>query len=557
MTGVVAAEQVLRRPSTVRLLAGQLRHVCAELWRSRVVFVFTFLFPLTWLWLLGLLVGNDAVDAASGVRVMQFVVPTAAAMGVLYATFPTVAASLAIAREAGVLKRVRGTPLPAWIYLAGRLGGSVVFAAGAVLTMLAVGVLAYDLQIVWRTAPASVVTIVVAIACFSASGLAVASLTKSAGSAEVIAIGSAVILCFLSGLYTPGGDMPDWANRIASTLPLKPFVDALQDQFNPFGTGNGWDFQALAVMTAWGVAAGVIAAKAFRWSPAPPRIASAGDTGTHPVGLGGSVAVPVAVRGRVTRVSLVGGQVRHLLLSARRDPGWIFFAVGMPAGLFVFLMLSVAPGSTSPDAAGFGIALTAGMITWGTAVTAFLNTPEAVAREREQGTLKRLRGTPLRPVDYFTGRTVAALLIAVGTAAVILAAGTIFFRVEISLSGLPLALAVLALGTATLAACGFVLVAFVRSATAAAAVGLAILLPVAFFSGVFTIGITPQWMITVGSFLPMEPVATSLVAALSPTGPAVNWGDLAVLVSWLCGCTLLAYRRFSWHRDESAADRYS
>jgi len=93
VTGIVAADQVLRRPSTPRLLAGQLRHVCAELWRSRVVFVFTFLFPLTWLWLLGLLVGNDAVDAASGVRVMQFVVPTAAAMGVLYASFPTVAAA--------------------------------------------------------------------------------------------------------------------------------------------------------------------------------------------------------------------------------------------------------------------------------------------------------------------------------------------------------------------------------------------------------------------------------------------------------------------------------
>lgn len=298
MTGITATDPRLRRPTALRLFAAQLRHACTELWRTRVVFVFTFLFPLTWLVLLGFLIGDEVVDQASGVRVMQFIVPTAAAMGVLYATLPTVATGLAIARESGVLKRVHGTPLPAWLYLAGRLGGSVVFAFASVVTMLLTGVVAYGVQIVWRTVPATVVTLVVAIACFSALGLAVAGLARSSSSAQVISIGGAVLLSFVSGLYTPGGGMPGWAERIASILPLKPLMDALQDQFNPFGTGDGWNLTALAVLTAWALVGGAIAAKAFRWAPARARRVRADDAATHPVPSNGSStgslgAVPV------------------------------------------------------------------------------------------------------------------------------------------------------------------------------------------------------------------------------------------------------------------------
>lgn len=188
-----------RRPHASVLLWHQLVYTLQELWRARVVFIFTFLFPLTWLLVLGFLAGNATVDDGSGVRVMQFVTPSAAAMGVTYAAFPTVAITLSLAREGGVLKRVRGTPLPPWVYLAGRIGGAVVFALGSVVLMLTVGVVAYDVQIVSRTALASVVTIAVAIACFASLGLAVASVSPSATFAQAASIGSAVVVTFLSG----------------------------------------------------------------------------------------------------------------------------------------------------------------------------------------------------------------------------------------------------------------------------------------------------------------------------------------------------------------------
>ncbi|MFZ2177409.1 MAG: ABC transporter permease, partial [Rhodococcus sp. (in: high G+C Gram-positive bacteria)] len=254
------------RPRRAVLLLGEVRHTVVDLWRARVVFVFTFLFPLSWLVVIGFLAGNDAVDESSGVRVMQFVTPTAIVLGVLYAAYPTVATDLAVAREQGVLKRVRGTPLPAWIYLAGRIGGAVVFAVCSVLTMLAVGVLVYDVQILWRSAVAAIVTIVLGIACFAALGLAVAAASPSAVIAQAASIGSAVVLGFLSGVFVIG-DLPEWATRIASVFPLRPFNEALQDQFDPFGSGAGWDPAALAVMAAWGLAGAAAAARAFRWDP--------------------------------------------------------------------------------------------------------------------------------------------------------------------------------------------------------------------------------------------------------------------------------------------------
>jgi hypothetical protein len=87
----------------------------------------------------GSLAGNETVDEGSGVRIMQFVTPTAAAMGVSYAAPPHRRDTLAQARESGVLKRVRRTPLQPWVYLAGRIGGAVPIALGSVLIVLTVG----------------------------------------------------------------------------------------------------------------------------------------------------------------------------------------------------------------------------------------------------------------------------------------------------------------------------------------------------------------------------------------------------------------------------------
>ena len=81
-----------------------------------------------------------------------------------------------------------------------------------------------------------------------------------------------VAVAFLSGVMA-FGDMPVWADRIAAVFPVKPFNDALHQQFNPYGTGAGWDLEVLVVITVWGVGAAAVATRSFRWDPAVSRSA--------------------------------------------------------------------------------------------------------------------------------------------------------------------------------------------------------------------------------------------------------------------------------------------
>ncbi|QIK76542.1 ABC transporter permease [Nocardioides piscis] len=538
-----------RRPTSLRLFTDQLGYALRDLWRSRIALVFTFAFPLTFLVVMGALVGNDTVSADSPVRVMQFVTPSAAVMGALYGAFPTIAASLADARERGILKRVHGTPLPLWIHLGARTTAAVVFALGSLASMLLVGVVAYDVQIQWDTFAATAVTVLAAVTCFAVAGVAVAGLARSATAAQAVSIALAVLLSFVSGV-TAYGEMPGWADRIARVFPLKALNDSLQEQFDPFASGAGWDLRALAVIGAWVAGAAVVARLTFRWDAPEGRARRRTRHGV--VARSTLVARPLGhvasrVVGRPGWLSLVGDQTRWATQSALRDAGWVFFAIAMPVGLYAFnASLMGGSGVAEPD---LGLQAAAGMIAWSVVVTVVVNIPEAVARARERGILKRLHGTPLQIQTYFAGRLVSALGLVLVTAALILVSGVLWFDLRVAWGGLPLAAGVLVLGTASLAACGLLLASVLPSSKAVTAVGLGIILPLAFFSDVFVFGVVPDWMETVGSFFPLKHLANSVADALAPAGPTVSWVSLVVMSAWLTGAGMLARRLFRWSSE--------
>lgn len=540
-----------RRPSLGRLGLDQLRFTLTDLWRARLVVIFTLVLPLTWLVVLGFLAGNDVLDGTSGIRVMQVVTPSAATMGVLFAAFPTVATAVAVARERGVLRRVRGTPLPAGVYLGAKVVSAALVAVAAYTLMLLVGVLVYDVQVFWRTVPAMAVTVLVATAAFAALGLAVAALARSGNTAQAVAIGLAVTMSFLSGLFTVG-EMPAWMQHVADVLPVGVLLRALQGQLDPFSTGSGWDGGALAVLVVWGAGATAVTLRTFRWEPAADRTSSRGRRATtHPApgptpnSSGASrrpAGLAVAEAGRPGPVSLVVAQTAAATRAAMRDPGWLFFAVAMPLGLFVLNAGMSRSAGGDPDLVAV---LAAGMIAFGTAVTAFVNLPEAVATARDRGVLKRLRGTPTPAAAYLAGRILSALWTALLTAVLVVGLGVLFFGLTPTWPGLLLAGAFVVLGAVTLGACGFALAGGLPDAKAVGAVGLGVLLPASFFSDVFVVN-PPQWMSTVGSVLPLQHVVRLLDRALDPAGTAVAWGSFAVVVVWLVGASLIALRTFRW-----------
>lgn len=531
----------VRRPGTAALVRDQVGYATRAMWRSRVVLVFTFILPLLWLVVIGLMAGNDAVDESSGVRVMQFATPMAVVLSLLLTAYPPVAHNLALAREGQILKRVRGTPVPMWAYLLGRVGAAVTLSAAAIVVMLALGVVAYGVQIQTETLAATIVTLGFGIACLAALGLAVGALASSGTMAQTFAIASAMVVAFLSGLMTFGLTPPAWMDSVGSFFPVRYLLEPLQDQFNPFLEGGRWDLTALVVLAAWGVAAVVVAAWGLRRQPV-----SKGPSAVRTRPAAGR-GVEVSEMVRPSSMSLVLDQVRWATTAARRDAGWVFFAIAMPVGLYALMAMQLTDAEFRPRGMAFAVYFAVGMAAYGAAVTAFVNMPEAVATGRDRLLLKRLRGTPLAPWQYLAGRTTSVLWIALITALLVFALGVAYFGVELAPANVPLGLAVLLFGTLTLAACGYALAAILPSGRAIGVVAVAILLPLAFISDVFPFGGTmPDWLTAIASAFPLIHFVHALAGALSPSQATLEWLDLAVLAAWLVGASLVAVRRFRW-----------
>lgn len=533
------------RPGAAGMLGRRIVHVLRSLWRARIAFVFTFGLPLVWLVLIGIVAGNEVVDPTTGLRVMQFAAPTAIAMGCLFATLPSIAIGVAEDREKLVLKRVRGTPLPGWAYVAAQVIAVTLLGAAAVIVVLAVAMVAYDVMIPDGAAPPLIVTILVALASFSALGIAIASLLPSARATESVTIGAAVVLAFVSGVFVIG-TLPAWIDTIAWFGPLKPFVVSLQELFDPYDDLPAWNLRNLAIIAAWGVGGAIVAAVAFRWEPRFGPGPHGGRGAAAPPERTDAAAVAGTAASVVTRIearpSTVGarvlGQVAAALRSTLRRPGDLFFAVAIPVGLMWLLVTLQENGER--DGIPIVTSTAAAMCAWGVAVVAFMNTADWVSRAAERGQLKRLRGTPLSLGELGAGRGVAAVIVSWAIAAALLLLGAIAFGLTTTVAGVALGAGVLVLAVASLAACGLLLATALPDNRAAGAAALMILFVVAFLSDVFLVG-GPEWMSRIGEFFPLSHLRIALLEAWRPDGPVVAWASVGMLALWAVGASVAVW----------------
>ncbi len=246
--------------ATAREAALQLK----LLWRTPIALFFTFAFPLMFLVLFNLLLGGN--DLPGGLRFSQFFTPAIATFAIVSACYTQLSISTAISRDTGVLKRIRGTPLPMSIHLAGRIGASLGVAVLSVVVMFGVGAAFYGVQVLWGRVPTALLAMFVGAACFSACGLAVAALAPSGQTAPAIANATILPLTFVSGIFFPLDDAPQWLTTVASILPLRPMVEAIGDSFNPL-IEPSFPWGSLGVMVAWFVVGLVVAVRSFSWEP--------------------------------------------------------------------------------------------------------------------------------------------------------------------------------------------------------------------------------------------------------------------------------------------------
>ncbi len=231
-------------------------------WRSREAAFFTFLLPIIFLVLLGSVYGDEDIDGIPG---STFLLAGLLGYGVVATAFAGLAITLVLRRESGVLKRVRGTPLPTWVYLGAVIVSTLVVLAILVVAQILVGV--YLLDTAWPEAPLQLaVVLLVGAAVFAALGLALTGLVRSSEGASAVVNAIYLPLVFLSGVFFSVDALPAFLQAIAEVSPLTYLLRLVRDLY--IEGGSFGDAAAdLAVLFAWGVVGVVVALRMFRWEP--------------------------------------------------------------------------------------------------------------------------------------------------------------------------------------------------------------------------------------------------------------------------------------------------
>ncbi|MEN8040781.1 MAG: ABC transporter permease, partial [Actinomycetota bacterium] len=233
------------QPSNVRLLVDQTRYQNKIIFRSPAAAFFTLIFPLFIFMVFALVFGN--AEIAPGLRLAQYFGPAMAVFAAVSASYTNIASATAYQRDEGILKRVRGTPLPAAIYHGGKILSANYIAIISVLMMFIVGVLFYGIEIYMDTLPAAIVTFFVGVGCAASLGLLVAGLVGSGEAATAVTNATLLPLAFISGIFlAPSDQSPEWLDAVANFFPLKHFVIPFTDAFDPRYTGSPWQWDHLA-----------------------------------------------------------------------------------------------------------------------------------------------------------------------------------------------------------------------------------------------------------------------------------------------------------------------
>lgn len=244
---------------SIRLLVRQVRAENVAFWRNPASAFFTFAFPLVFMLILNLVFAS-----AGGDDLLAFYTPAIIAFSIVNAGFTTLAMSISISRDEGVLKRVHGTPMPTSTYLLARVIHSVLLGLLLSAIVAATGAVAFAVPVPWDELPLVLAVLVVGAASFCALGLAVAGLVPNASAAPAVVNAIVLPLLFISNTFLriETGVLV----TVGSLFPIRPFSDMLQALWDGPGAAPFDPFD-LAFVALWGVAGLLVAQRTFTWEP--------------------------------------------------------------------------------------------------------------------------------------------------------------------------------------------------------------------------------------------------------------------------------------------------
>ena len=260
-----------RLPGTWRLglIRGALE--IKQFFRLREQVIFTFAFPIVFLFLFASIFGDDMANTGS--TASQYYVASMIAAGIMSTSFQSLGISIAIERDDKVLRRLRGTPMPPAAYFLGKIWLVLVTGILETAALLAFGTTLYDVQLPsgingWLTLGW---LFVLGITGCALLGIAISSVPKSAKSATSVVVLPFLVLQFISGVYILIDTVPGWMLNIGSLFPLKWLCQGLRGVFLPEAAAalepaGSWEYGRIAlVLGAWCIGGLLLCLLTFRW----------------------------------------------------------------------------------------------------------------------------------------------------------------------------------------------------------------------------------------------------------------------------------------------------
>lgn len=242
----------------VALTLRQVVYVNRAFWRNPAAAFFTFAFPLIFLVIFTTIFGREAA---------RFFTAGILTLSIVGATFTNIAMSVTFAREEGVLKRVRGTPLPPLAYLAARMIHAVAIGLVLAVIVMAYGALVVGVDVPWQGLPTLLAALIIGSAALCALGVAVSTLIPNADAAPAVVNAAVLPLYFISNVFTPADNLPDWLDALSRAFPIRHLADAVASVYSAAPAAPEFPAVELAIVAVWGIAGALFGMRFFRWEP--------------------------------------------------------------------------------------------------------------------------------------------------------------------------------------------------------------------------------------------------------------------------------------------------
>jgi ABC-2 type transport system permease protein len=225
-------------------------------WRNPTAAFFNFVLPLLFLFLFGAIFSGDQEN-------LDVLVPGIAGLSIMATTFSSLVMNITYLREEGVLKRVRGTPLPTGSYLWAVGANAVTNAFLQIAIVVVAGKLFFHIG--WPKDWAELVLFTLAgVLCLASLGVAYSHVIPNFDAAAAYQNIVFLPTIFISSVFFDVEHMPAFLRDIAQALPLVHIIDGLRGALVT-GAGVGDNLSALAIIGLWSAFGVFFAVRGFSW----------------------------------------------------------------------------------------------------------------------------------------------------------------------------------------------------------------------------------------------------------------------------------------------------